>query len=191
MVRIGLWRFSPNQLTGAQSAEANPEERMMATPTNTGDMKRIELRIERSFGASPSRVFRAWTDAETMARWMWASLGRDAWAECDLRVGGTYRVYSRCDGGHHQGEGWSGMCGLFVEVEPDHKLVYTLHWDANVGYNQGGQLCLDEVVSVTITPSGEDARVSYVHWGLPDDGVSVPTHRAGIEESFDMLAALL
>lgn len=154
-------------------------------------MKRAEVRIERTFDAPPSRVFHALTDPETMARWIWASLGKDVWAESDLRVGGAYRVYSRCAGGRHQGEGWSGMCGLFVEVEPERKLVYTLHWDANVGYNQGDQMALDEVVSVTLAQDGDRTRMDFRHMGIPDDGVSEPTHRAGIEESFDMLAALL
>ena len=164
--------------------------RMRMTISDDGYMNRAELRIERSFPVAPSRVFEAWTDPGTMARWMWASLTRDAWAECDLRVRGVYRVYSKCDGGQHQGKGWSGMCGLFVEVEPDHKLVYTLQWDADVGYNQNGRLCLDEVVSVTMTPESGHTKVTYVHFGLPD-GASAEAHRVGIEEAFDMLAALL
>ena len=154
-------------------------------------LKRTEVRIERVFAAPPARVYRAWTEPEQMSRWMWASLGKDVWTERDLRVGGAYRVYTRFAGGRHQGEGWSGMCGLYVEVEPDRKLVYTLHWDADVGYNQGEQLAVDEVVSVTFTPEGDAARIVMRHLGIPDDGVSAPTHRAGIDECLDMLAALL
>ena len=156
-----------------------------------GFLKRAEVRIERTLAAPPARVYRAWTEPETMSRWMWASLGKDVWAECDLRVGGAYRIYSRVSGGRHQGEGWSGMCGLFVEIVPDRKLVYTLHWDADVGYNAAGNLALDEVVSVSFTAEGEGTRMTFLHMGVPDDGVSAPTHKAGIEESFDMLAALL
>ena len=154
-------------------------------------LKRTEVKIERTFEAPASRVYKAWTDPEMMCRWMWASLSNDVWAESDLRVGGAYRVYSKVDGGRHQGEGWSGMCGLFVEIVPDRKLVYTLHWDADVCYNSPDQMTLDEVVSVTFTPDGQRTHMAFSHMGIPDDDVSAATHRAGIDQSFDMLAAML
>ena len=154
-------------------------------------LKRTEARIERVFDALPPRVFRAFTDPALMCRWMWASLSKDVWAESDLRVGGAYRVYTRHKGGKHQGPDWSGMCGVFVEVVSDARLVYTLHWDADVGYNASDCLALDEVVAVTFTPDGDRTRITFVHMGIPDDGQSAPTHHAGVNESFDMLATLL
>lgn len=166
----------------------------MTAPTsddNDSYLKRATVRIERVFDAPPDRVFGAWTKPDLVSRWIWASLGQDVWAELDVRVGGAFRIYSRCAGGQHQGEGWSGMCGLYVELDPGRKLVHTLHWDANVGYNQAGRLALDEVVSVTFTPEGDGTRIVLEHMGIPDDGVSAPTHRVGIEESLDMLAAVL
>ena len=152
---------------------------------------RTEVRIERIFEASAARVFHAWTTPEEMSRWMWASLGRDVWAEADLRVGGAYRVYSRAAGGKHQGDGWSGMCGIYVEIVPDCKLVYSQHWDADVGYNQEGMLALDEVISVTMTPVGDATRVEFVQLGIPDDRQSAAAHEMGVSESFDMLDQLL
>ena len=154
-------------------------------------MKRTTVRIERFFDAPADRVFRAWTIPEEMSRWMWASLGRDVWAEVDLEVGGAYRVYSRCPGGHHQGEGWSGMCGIYFDIVADRKLVYTQHWDADVGYNQEGMLALDEIISVTMTPDGEATRLQFVQMGIPDDGQSAATHKLGVSESFDVLGDLL
>lgn len=100
--------------------------------TSDDYLKRTEVLIERNFDAPPERAFRAWTEPRTMARWMWAGLGDEPWAECDLRVGGAYRVYTKFDGGRHQGAGWSGMCGLFVEIVPNEKLIDTVHWDADV-----------------------------------------------------------
>ena len=160
--------------------------------TKTDDyLKRTEVRIDRVFDAPPARVYGAFTDPEILSRWVWAGLGDEVWAESDLRVGGAYRVYSKVDGGRHQGDGWSGMCGLFVDVVPNEKLTYTLHWDADVGYNGSDQMALDEVVSVTFAADGTGTRMSFVHMGIPDDGQSEPTHRAGIDQSFDMLAELL
>ena len=138
-----------------------------------------------------NRVFEAWTDPQHVSRWMWASLTNDAWAEIDLRVGGTYRVYTRFADGQHQGEDWSGMCGILAEIERPRKLVYTLHWDADVGYNQESAVTLDEVVVVRLKEDECVTHLDYHHFGIPDDGRSAETHRVGIEESFDFLARLL
>lgn len=154
-------------------------------------MARTEVRIERTFDAPVARVWAAFTETETMCKWMWAGLGGDVWAESDLRVGGAYRIYTKEAGGRHQGEGWSGMCGLFVDVVPDAKLVYTLHWDANVFYNAPENLTLDEVVSVTFEPEGDGTKMTFVHLGIPDDGMSAEAHRQGEAHSFDLLAKLL
>ena len=154
-------------------------------------LERSEVRIERTFAAPPARVFRGWTDPELMAQWMWAGMGGEPWAQNDLRVGGAYRAYTKAPGGTHQGEGWSGMCGLYVEIVPDTKLVYTVHWDADVFYNRPGNLTLDEVVTVELTPDGERTRMVFVHAGLPDDEKCIETHRGGIAYTFDTLAKLL
>lgn len=161
-------------------------------PTTTDDyLKRADLRIERRFDAPPARIFRAWTDPDEASRWMWGSLENEGWAEIDLRVGGAYRVYTRFDGGRHQGAGWSGMCGVYVAIEPDRKLVYTLHWDADVVYNAPDRLTLDEVVVVTFAADGDGTRMDYRHLGIPDDGMSAPEHRKAIEHTFDALAAMV
>ena len=154
-------------------------------------LERAEVRIERIFDASPPEVFDAWVNPGTMSRWMWASLGKNVWAENDLRVGGAFRVYTRFEGGRHQGPGWSGMCGIYVEIRPPEKLTFTLHWDGDVGYNQGDRLVLDEVVTVTLDRSGDQTRMEFVQLGIPDEGGSADTHRAGLQESFDMLDEVL
>lgn len=154
-------------------------------------LERTEVRIERRFDVSPSSLFRAWTEPHEMARWMWASLGRNVWVENDLRVGGAYRIYTNQPGGAAQGEGWSGMCGIYVDIEPGRRLVYTLHWDADVGYNRRGRLALDEVVRVDLEPDGDGTRMVFTQMGIPDDGTSAPTHRLGTEEGFEMLASLV
>jgi uncharacterized protein YndB with AHSA1/START domain len=154
-------------------------------------LKRTEVRIQRSFDATPAEVFRAWTDPPLMSRWMWAGLGSDVWAESDLRVGGAYRVYSKLPGGRDQGADWSGMCGQWVEIVPDRKLIYTVHWDADVFYNAEGRLTLDEVVVVLFQSEGSGTSIDFSHLGIPDDGQSVGPHHAGISQSFDLLAAML
>ena len=154
-------------------------------------MSRTEMRIERSFDAPADRIFRAWTVPAEMSLWMWASLGRDVWAEVDLTIGGAYRVYSRSGGGKHQGEDWAGMCGIYVDIVPDRKLVFTQHWDADVGYNRDGSLVLDEVISVTLKSDGDTTHLELIQLGIPDDGHSSSAHHLGVSESLDMLRDLL
>jgi len=154
-------------------------------------MRRAELTIERTFDAPRERVWRAMTHPEELARWIWAGMGGEPWAEVDLRVGGAWRAYTRFPGGRHQGEGWSGMCGLYVVVEPPARLVFTLHWDADVGYNRPDALTLDEVVSVVLVPDGAGTRLTYTHTGIPDDGRSAATHRQGEAASLELLARVL
>jgi len=156
-----------------------------------GYMKRTEFTLDRVFAATPERLWEAWTEPADLARWIWASLGKEVAAERDLRPGGAYRIYTRFPGGTHRGEGWSGMCGLYFDVAPGERLGFTLHWDADVGYNREGALTLDEVVLVTFAPEGDGTRVVMRHLGIPDDGRSAPTHRAGMAEAFDMLAAVV
>lgn len=160
-------------------------------PTGDTYLKRAEVTMERAFAAPPSRVFRAWTEPDALARWIWASLSKDVWVERDLRVGGAYRIYTHTAGGKHEGEGWSGMCGLYLVVEPDHRLTFSLQWDADMGYNPPGSLTLDEVVAVTFTPEGEDTRMRLVHLGMPDDGRAADEHRKGWGQALDTLAELV
>ena len=91
---------------------------------------------------------------------------------------------------------WSSPGGglfLWLEMPEDADMVALREkaWDADVGYNASDCLALDEVVAVTFTPDGDRTRITFVHMGIPDDGQSAPTHHAGVNESFDMLATLL
>lgn len=154
-------------------------------------LRRSSYEIERVVAASPAAVFRAWTEPALMAKWMWAGLGGEVWAENDLRVGGAYRVCTKMAGGRHHGAEWSCMCGLYAVVEQDRRLVCTGHWDADVGYNGPDRLTLDELMSLALTPEGAGARMLVGHFGIPDDGVSADTHKAGMAQALDMMAALV
>lgn len=154
-------------------------------------MKRTEYTLERTFDAPVERVFRAFTEPQDFARWIWAGMGTDPWAEIDLRVGGAYRAYTKIEGGRHQGEGWSGMCGLYVDVKPNERLVLTGHWDADVGYNTPDALTLDEVMIVDFAQTETGTRLTLQHLGIPDDGVSAPTHKEGVAMSLELLAAVV
>ncbi len=149
--------------------------------------------VSRVLHAPVTRVFRAFTDPDDMAAWMWGPLAANTVAEVDLRVGGRYRVTidATPDRGEWPGDRWS-VGGVYVIVAPDERLVYTVHWDAPVGYNEDptGPV-FDEVMLVDFTPAEEGTRLDIRHVGIPDDGVSAAEHGRALASTVDYLAAVV
>ena len=96
------------------------------TPTGTtfSTPSERELEMTRSFDASATRVFDAWTSPEHLPHWM---LGPDGWTmtvcEIDLRPGGAWHfAWSNTNGAEME------MHGSYVEVERPTRLVTTESW---------------------------------------------------------------
>jgi uncharacterized protein YndB with AHSA1/START domain len=146
------------------------------------------VRVERSLSATPEQVWRAFTDPLAMAAWMWAGIGDNPRATSDVRPGGRYRVVIDDSPGK---DGWASgeraFEGTYAVVEAPARLVYTVHWDAPVGYNQTGAAVPDEVVEVVIEPLAGSTVVRMAHMGIPDDAISLIAHDRGIEAMFDSL----
>ena len=171
---------------------------------NLPQRQAVNIDITDSFNATPEQVFTAWTTPEALAVWVWGSLGQDVSAEVDLRIGGLYAIYtdSPDDAGEDDDVGKdddggvgerAGMCGLYVEIVPGKRLVYTQHWDASVGYNDQGNVIVDEVIIVDFTESedGHGTEVRFRQYGIPDDGQSIDGHVAGVSETLDYLKVWL
>ena len=86
------------------------------------------VQLERLVEATPERAFQAWTDAEARRRWYAPEDDYLVEAETDLRVGGSYRVAFGPSPDHL----WSET-GIFLAIEPPHRLVYTLVFDGPDG----------------------------------------------------------
>lgn len=86
-----------------------------------------EVKVTRSFKAPRALVYRAYTEAALLKRWL---SGHPGWSmpvcEMDVRVGGQYRWRWRSD---EDGKEF-GFFGTFREVTPPAKLVYTETYDA-------------------------------------------------------------
>jgi len=149
------------------------------------------LGIDRDLAAPLDRVWAAFTEPEQMAAWMWDGIGENARATADVRPGGRYRVAIDEEAGK---DGWGpaerAFEGVYALVEPAERLVYTLHWDAPVGYNQQGVAVPDEVVVIELKPNGDGTRVVMRHMGIPDEP-SARLHEVGIVATLDTLEALL
>lgn len=158
----------------------------ITNPTGT------QARAARHFAASPHRIWQAFTVPADMAAWMWGSYVSNADATSDLRVGGSYSVYTDSSATK---DGWHsdriGRLGIYIDVVPESRLAYTLHWDAPVGYNQRGGVVTDEVFLVTLTPDGAGTLLQVDHLGIPDDGVSAIEHGRGLGQELETLAVVI
>lgn len=151
-----------------------------------------QVYASRRFDAPVEHLWRAFTDPGDMAAWMWAGSAKNCIAEADLRVGGSYSIYTDSSA---TADGWHtdriGRRGVYVEIMPEERLAYTVHWDAPVGYNQQGGVITDEVMLVAFRPDGDGCAVDVRHLGIPDDGVSAIEHGRALAEEFEYLARLV
>jgi uncharacterized protein YndB with AHSA1/START domain len=138
------------------------------------------IRIERTFPASPARVFTAWTDPGELAAWLWGSLSDDVTATVDLRVGGAYE----CSTARPDGERWSCL-GEYLEIEPGARLAYTMRWTAPMGYEAP-----DERVTATFHAEGDSTRLIVEHDGVPA-GAAERAHVQAWENMLDHLGKVI
>ena len=149
------------------------------------------LRIQSTFPAPATRVFSALTTPEDLNVWAWAGIGTFPRALVDLQVGGAYEI--SVDGGDAMP--WKrprlAMRGYFIDIQPPKRLVYTLHWDAPVTYNQTDDACPDECVIIELNDAPDNhCTMQYTHLGIPTDDAAA-MHRQGIEASHRLLATHL
>lgn len=121
----------------------------------------FDLMIRRVFPASQAQIFRAFTDADVIARWWWPNCE----AEIDCRPGGTYRLSAPSPGG---GE-WI-VTGGYVDVQPPRRLVYTFDWEYGNDSIPSGLVFVDlesegpGATTVTVTHAGfDEAEVRDQH----------------------------
>jgi uncharacterized protein YndB with AHSA1/START domain len=151
-----------------------------------------ELIIERIFPAEPDRVWKAWTEPDTLKKWWGPRNFTAPVAKIDLRVGGKVLTAMR---------GPDGKCfwsiGTYKEIVPEAKLVVTDSFsdaDGNIvppsHYGWPGSWPLELLVTVTFEAQDGGTKMKLVHTGFPDGNVSGMA-KAGWSESFDKLEEFL
>ena len=138
--------------------------------------------IERTYDASPARVFAAWADPAVKARWFAESeeWGPDEFG-LDFRVGG--REFSR--GGPHGGP-VHAYEARYQDIVPDQRIVYTydMHLDQT--------LISVTLATVEFTPAGTGTRLIMTEQGAYLDGHDPPAQREqGWGALLDALGAVL
>jgi uncharacterized protein YndB with AHSA1/START domain len=143
-----------------------------------------EVVMTRMFDAPRGLVFDAWTMPDLLKRWLY---GPEEWqlavCEIDLRVGGALRFVWR----HRDGKDM-GMSGVYREIAPPERLVFTEFWDVDW---TGGEALVTMVFAehgggkTTLTQT-----VLYASRAARDAVLKTPMER-GAAQSYDRLAELL
>ncbi len=132
------------------------------------------LTIKRRFNAPPEKVYSAWTVAEKMKGWMGPGKVFLAQAESDTRVGGRYRIVM-----HDPTSGKDfDISGVFREVIPNEKLVYT--WHATLTPEDY------TLITVTLKRHGTGTLLTLIHEPFPDDAIR-DSHNQGWNGAMDKL----
>ena len=110
----------------------------MAVAARDKTLAEREVTITRVFDAPRATVFRAWTDADRLARW-WGPKGfTNSVCEIDARVGGAIRIHMRSpDGSVYP------MKGEVREIVPPERLVFT-----NVAVDAAGNRIIEGLTTV-------------------------------------------
>jgi uncharacterized protein YndB with AHSA1/START domain len=134
------------------------------------------IEMERRIAARPETVFSYFTDPERYRRWQ----GVDA--ELDPRPGGIFRV-AMSTASHTVAR------GMYVEVEPPTRVVFTWGWEQVDGLGRGahGFPPGASTVEVVLTADGDGTIVRVRHRGLPDED-AFEFHTYGWRVTLDRLA---
>jgi uncharacterized protein YndB with AHSA1/START domain len=118
------------------------------------------LVVRRVLNATPERAFQAWTSAEHIQQWMRPEPGMVVpLASVDLRVGGKYRIQMKMP----DGEFFTAV-GVFKEVKPPTRLVYTWDWEKDgSGAEFGEAEGKPSLVTVEFLKRGERTELVLTH----------------------------
>jgi uncharacterized protein YndB with AHSA1/START domain len=113
------------------------------------------LTLERRLKAAPDQVWRAWTDPQALMRWFAPSDDFETpTVECDLRVGGRYRIVMKSpDGELHD------VRGVYREIVPNERLVFSWAWQSEPDD--------ESIVTITLRPDGAGTELTLQHDKLP------------------------
>jgi uncharacterized protein YndB with AHSA1/START domain len=134
--------------------------------------------IERTYDASPDRVFAAWSDPEAKARWFDGSEGE---VEFDFRVGGRERRAGTLPDGRAY-----TFQALYQDIVPARRIVFTYDMlvdEARISVS---------VATVQLRPERAGTRLVFTEQGAFLDGHEMPGRREqGMGSLLDALAAEL
>jgi len=137
------------------------------------------VRFHRVLRATPERIYRAFLDADAMAKWLPPNGFTARVHHMDPRVGGTFKMsFTNFTTGESHSFG-----GEYLELVPHERIRYTDRFDDP---NLPGEM----QVTVTLKKVSVGAEVNIVQEGLPDV-IPVEMCYLGWQESLVLLAKLV
>ena len=137
------------------------------------------VQFHRVLRATPERLYRAFTDAEALVKWLPPHGFTAKMHHMDARVGGSYRMsFTNFTSGKSQAFG-----GEYVELAPNERLRWT---DKFEDANLPGEM----TVTVRLTPVSVGTELHIVQEGIPD---AIPAEACylGWQESLVLLGKLV
>ncbi len=137
------------------------------------------VRLHRVLTTSPEKVYRAFVEADAMAKWLPPNGFTCTVHHLDAKVGGTFKMSFRnfTTGGSHS------FGGEYLELVPGERLRYTDRFDEP---NLPGEI----TVSVTLKKVSCGTEIAIVQDGIPD-AIPVEMCYLGWQDSLRNLAALV
>ena len=137
------------------------------------------VRLHRVLRAKPERVYRAFLEADAMAKWLPPHGFTGRVHHMDARVGGGYKMsFTNFSNGQSHAFG-----GEFVELVPNERLCYTDRFDDP---NLPGQM----TTTVTLVSVSCGTELTIVQEGIPE-AIPVEACYLGWQESLTLLALLV
>jgi len=137
------------------------------------------IRLHRVLRATPERIYRAFLNAEAMAKWLPPNGFTGKVHHLDARVGGSYRMsFTNFTSGHSHSFG-----GEYLELVPHECIRHTDRFDDP---NLPGEM----QTTITFTKVSVGTEVSIVQEGVPD---AIPPEACylGWQESLTLLTQLV
>jgi uncharacterized protein YndB with AHSA1/START domain len=134
------------------------------------------LTIKRRLNAPPATVYRAWTDPAQITRWFGPEQAEVLLAEADARVGGRFHIVFRTPAGEEH-----GVSGMYRDVVPDQKLVFTWAWRTMPER--------ESLVTVALKRDGDGTLLTLIHEQFFDEPAR-DRHRNGWTGTLDKLERL-
>ena len=138
----------------------------------------IALRVSRTIDHPREKVFKAWTETESLAQWFAPSTDyRTVVTTLEPKLQGSYRIEM-----HHKDGNAHIIAGKYLEFSPPSKLVFTWVWEKPDAENT--------VVTIELKDKGGSTEMILTHEKF-DTADSRDHHEQGWNNLLDRLANAL
>ena len=137
------------------------------------------LILRRSYGATPERVYEAWTKPEIAKQFLCPESVSIADIAMDVRVGGSYHIVMQKEDGE-----LLTVRGTYRDVQPAKRLSMTWKWDEDDPKDE-----YDTILTIEFAPADGGTELTLTHEGFMKDQ-SRSNHEYGWTSILDKLTKL-